>query len=56
MSPEAFKSVIAEAAARVNRRFQIVHEAAHAFDHPVMIAHPEGRYLKLVLGRVLENS
>lgn len=56
VSPEAFKSVIAEAAARVNRRFQIVHEAAHAFDHPVMIAHPEGRYLKLVLGRVLENS
>ncbi len=48
--------MIAEAAARVNRRFQIVHEAGQPIDHPVMIAHPEGRYLKFVVGRVLEPA
>jgi 23S rRNA (cytosine1962-C5)-methyltransferase len=45
---EAFKGTVAKAAARVDRPLQIVMEAGQAIDHPVMIGHPEGRYLKFV--------
>jgi 23S rRNA (cytosine1962-C5)-methyltransferase len=53
LSPEAFKEMLAEAARRAKRRFQIVHEAGQPLDHPVMVQHREGRYLKFVVGRVL---
>lgn len=53
VSPQAFREVLAEAAARSNLRFQIVHEAGQAMDHPCAAGHPEGRYLKFVVGRVL---
>ena len=53
VSPEAFKEMLAEAARRARRRFQIVHEAGQPLDHPVMAQHREGRYLKFVVGRVL---
>jgi 23S rRNA (cytosine1962-C5)-methyltransferase len=53
VSPEAFKEVLAEAARRARRRFQIIHEAGQPLDHPVMAQHREGRYLKFVVGRVL---
>jgi 23S rRNA (cytosine1962-C5)-methyltransferase len=52
VTPAAFREVIAEAAARVRRRVQFVHEAGHAIDHPVSAGHAEGRYLKFVVGRV----
>jgi len=45
---EAFKGTVAKAAARLDRPLQIVMEAGQAIDHPVMIGHPEGRYLKFV--------
>jgi 23S rRNA (cytosine1962-C5)-methyltransferase len=45
---EAFKGSIARAAAKRERPLQIVYEAGQALDHPVMIGHPEGRYLKFV--------
>jgi len=56
VSPEAFRDALAQAAARARVRFQIVHDAAQAIDHPVAVGHPEGRYLKFVLGRVLERA
>jgi 23S rRNA (cytosine1962-C5)-methyltransferase len=45
---EAFKATVAKAAARLERPLQIVMEAGQAIDHPVMLGHPEGRYLKFV--------
>jgi len=50
---ERFKQVLAEAAQRANVHFQVIHESSQAEDHPVLIAHPEARYLKFVAGRVL---
>lgn len=56
VSPEAFKSVLGDAARGASVRLQIVHEAGHAPDHPVPAAFPEGRYLKFVMGRVLPEA
>ena len=53
VSPEAFRGVLAEAAVNAKRRFQIFHDAGHAADHPIFAGHPEGRYLKFVVGRAL---
>lgn len=52
VSPEGFKEAIAAAGALAKRRFQIIHEAGHAIDHPVPAHFPEGRYLKFVMGRI----
>jgi 23S rRNA (cytosine1962-C5)-methyltransferase len=52
VSPDAFRQTIAEAAGRAHR-LTVVHEAAHAVDHPYGIGHLEGRYLKFVLCRAL---
>jgi 23S rRNA (cytosine1962-C5)-methyltransferase len=52
VSADAFRQTIAEAAAR-SHRLTVVHEAAHAADHPYGIGHLEGRYLKFVLCRSL---
>jgi 23S rRNA (cytosine1962-C5)-methyltransferase len=56
VGPEAFRQTLADAAARAKRRFQIVHEAGQPLDHPVLASHPEGRYLKFVVGRVLSPA
>ena len=53
LSIERFKQVLEEAAQRVNLNFQVIHEGSQGQDHPVLIAHPESRYLKFVVGRVL---
>lgn len=53
VSPEAFRHMLGEAGRRAQRRLQIVHEAGHAPDHPHFAIHPEGRYLKFVIARVL---
>lgn len=52
VSPEAFKEMLASAAAASNRRIQIIHEAGQPVDHPVPAAFPEGRYLKFVVGKI----
>jgi 23S rRNA (cytosine1962-C5)-methyltransferase len=49
VSPDAFPQMLAR---RAGRSAQIVHESGHAWDHPVKLAHPEGRYLKFVVLRV----
>jgi len=53
VGPEVFRKVLGEAASKARVRFQIIHEAGHAIDHPVMAGHPESRYLKFIAGRVL---
>jgi 23S rRNA (cytosine1962-C5)-methyltransferase len=55
VSPEAFRKVLAQAARRAGRRAQIVHESGHAWDHPVNLGHPEGRYLKFLVLRVTDG-
>ncbi|HET9957362.1 MAG TPA: class I SAM-dependent rRNA methyltransferase [Polyangiaceae bacterium] len=55
VSPEDFRYVLSESAARAGVRFQIIHEAGQPQDHPIGIGHPEGRYLKFVVGRVLRH-
>jgi 23S rRNA (cytosine1962-C5)-methyltransferase len=54
VGPEAFKDMLAAAAASASKRFQIIHEAGQPIDHPVPAAFPEGRYLKFIVGRVLD--
>jgi 23S rRNA (cytosine1962-C5)-methyltransferase len=54
VSPQSFRVALGDAAARARKRFLILHEAGQAIDHPVPAHFPEGRYLKFVLGRVLE--
>jgi 23S rRNA (cytosine1962-C5)-methyltransferase len=46
---------LGDAAAKAGRRFLMLHEAGQAIDHPVPAHFPEGRYLKFVLGRVMED-
>jgi 23S rRNA (cytosine1962-C5)-methyltransferase len=53
VGPEAFKEMLASAAAQTGRRLQIVHEAGQPLDHPVPAQFPEGRYLKFVVARVM---
>ena len=54
VGPEPFKEMLAAAAASAGRRLQIVHEAGQPLDHPVPAHFPEGRYLKFVVGRVVD--
>jgi len=54
VSPHAFREALGDAAAGAGRRFLMLHEAGQAIDHPVPAHFPEGRYLKFVLGQVME--
>jgi 23S rRNA (cytosine1962-C5)-methyltransferase len=53
VSPDAFRQTLAEGAAKARQRLTVVHEVAHAPDHPYAAGHLEGRYLKFVLARAL---
>jgi 23S rRNA (cytosine1962-C5)-methyltransferase len=52
---ETFRSSVAVAAERVGRALQIALESGQALDHPVMIGHPEGRYLKFLALRSVDD-
>jgi 23S rRNA (cytosine1962-C5)-methyltransferase len=54
VGPEAFREAVAAGAAQAERRVQIIHEAGQPLDHPVPAGFPEGRYLKFLVGRVLD--
>lgn len=47
-----FLECLALSARKAQRRYQVIEENGHAADHPVLASHPEGRYLKFVLGRL----
>lgn len=49
---EEFVDAVRDAVAGAGRRAMIVHEAFHAPDHPIALAHAEGRYLKGLLLKV----
>lgn len=50
---EEFAEAVRDAIAAAGRRAMIVHESFHAFDHPIALAHTEGRYLKGLLLKIL---
>ncbi len=52
---ETFRGSIAQAACRAGRSLQIVMETGQALDHPVMVGHPEGRYLKFIALRSTDD-
>ncbi len=52
VSPDAFRAMLAAAAADAKRQALILHEAGQPLDHPVAAHFPEGRYLKFVLAAV----
>jgi 23S rRNA (cytosine1962-C5)-methyltransferase len=56
VTPTLFKQCLASAARRAQRRLQVVYESGQPLDHPESIGHPESRYLKFVLCRVLARS
>jgi 23S rRNA (cytosine1962-C5)-methyltransferase len=51
LSRDAFREIVASAAADAGRVAQVVAEWGHPPDHPVALAHPEGEYLKVLLLR-----
>jgi 23S rRNA (cytosine1962-C5)-methyltransferase len=51
VSPEMFRTMLGDAAARAGKRLTLIHEAGQPVDHPVAAHFPEGRYLKFVIGR-----
>jgi len=53
VSPAAFLTMLADAAADARRRLIIQHEAGQPLDHPVAAHFPEARYLKFVLGQAV---
>ncbi len=55
VSPDAFRAMLADAAADAKRRFIIQHEAGQPLDHPVAAHFPEARYLKFLLGAVVDR-
>jgi 23S rRNA (cytosine1962-C5)-methyltransferase len=53
ISPADFLNTVSAASAKARRVFQVRYEGGQAIDHPYRAIHPEGRYLKFVLGHVL---
>lgn len=52
---DTFRGSVAHAAERSKRSLQIIMENGQAPDHPVMVGHPEGRYLKFIALRSVEG-
>ncbi len=50
---EEFEGAVREAGAAVGRSLQIVEVFQHGLDHPINLSAPEGRYLKVLICRVL---
>ena len=49
VSAEAFREAVMYAAADARRPARVLAEWGHPPDHPLALAHPEGRYLKAML-------
>lgn len=52
VSPSEFRFLVGESARKARVRAQILNESGHATDHPILIGHEEGRYLKFLALRV----
>jgi 23S rRNA (cytosine1962-C5)-methyltransferase len=55
VSPEAFKELLTAAGASAGMWLQVLHEADQSLDHPPPAHFAGGCYLKLVVGRVIEQ-
>ena len=55
IDPVEFLQTVAAAAAKTRRVFQVCFEGGQAVDHPYRAVHPEGRYLKFVMGHVWDR-
>lgn len=55
VGPEAFRLALLDAGRKAKKRLTILHDVGHAPDHPINVAHTEGRYLKFIVVRVLER-
>lgn len=55
INPVEFLHTVATAAAKTRRIFQVCFEGGQAVDHPYRAVHPEGRYLKFVMGHVWDR-
>lgn len=55
ITPADFLQTVAASAAKSRRIFQVCFEGGQAVDHPYRAVHPEGRYLKFVLGHVWDR-
>ncbi|MBF0409487.1 MAG: class I SAM-dependent rRNA methyltransferase [Candidatus Riflebacteria bacterium] len=53
ISRDMFLNTVAESAVKASRKALILFESHHAPDHPISLAHPEGRYLHGLLLQVL---
>lgn len=53
VTPEAFLTVLRDAAVRAGRRVRVLDVRGAGPDHPVVPGFPEGRYLKLLLAHVV---
>jgi 23S rRNA (cytosine1962-C5)-methyltransferase len=52
--PDDFRDTLAESARRAKCELQILGDFGQPLDHPVLAQHPEGRYLKFIVGRALK--
>jgi 23S rRNA (cytosine1962-C5)-methyltransferase len=52
---DTFRDSVAQAAVRARRSLQLVMDSGQAIDHPVMLGHPEGRYLKFLALRSVDD-
>jgi len=55
IGPAAFRLAIVDAARKARIRYRVVRDIGQPVDHPVSVAHEEGRYLKFVAGRVFDR-
>jgi len=53
VSPDAFLTVLRDAAARAGRRVRVLAQRGAGPDHPVIPGFPEGRYLKMIIAHVV---
>ncbi|MBN1783210.1 class I SAM-dependent rRNA methyltransferase [bacterium] len=52
---DLFSKIVRSAAEDTGLRFQVLKFLGPGADHPTLIGHPEGRYLKGILGRVVQG-
>lgn len=55
VGPQAFRLALVDAARKSRVRLRIIADIGQPLDHPVAVAHEEGRYLKFIMSRVYQR-